>query len=465
MAKSSSHWGVMTAFKVSILLVLGLSGVLTVRTVLRVRAARLADAVHVAAPAPLGFAKKTAIRVPQAALAAGHARDDVEDEEPLQPVAPAARPPRPKASKRPAAAGVPAPAPPQGAPSEPVAEAVPLLDDNDAEWGVRLPIQASEEQVQAFAAQLKQAAAAAAAKQEQQPGAAAVVTAEEEEAAHREGSAAADPLFGRAPAAAGATSSGGGGSDPWFGGEEDMAGHRSNQLCWQHFDFGMLDHWDGLARVYCAPRNLASLAGGTGTGSLDSAVITGDGSLAGRSLISTLQHHYGDAAAAALGSGAAAGDGKAVAPAAAASTASWLVCRVTQDQHLPAPTAPHTICDGANVVLDLARLTPSTCVRFRPGYKCDGPPVFWSYDAGSFSGACDRRGVFTEDKFPADHLRDIFWSFQGSSDANGVAPVTALTQGAVTTAHAPITLLVTRERGEHANLFHATTDMINAFYM
>ncbi len=30
---------------------------------------------------------------------------------------------------------------------------------------------------------------------------------------------------------------------------------------------------------------------------------------------------------------------------------------------------------------------------------------------------------------------------------------------------APITLLVTREKAEHANLFHATSDFLNAFFM
>jgi hypothetical protein len=50
---------------------------------------------------------------------------------------------------------------------------------------------------------------------------------------------------------------------------------------------------------------------------------------------------------------------------------------------------------------------------------------------------------------------DLFGSF-----SSVVAP--SLVQAAAPAA-APVMLLVTRERGEHANLFHASTDWVNAF--
>ena len=45
------------------------------------------------------------------------------------------------------------------------------------------------------------------------------------------------------------------------------------------------------------------------------------------------------------------------------------------------------------------------------------------------------------------------------SGADASGPTQAATTGA------PVTLLVTREKAEHANLFHATSDFLNAFFM
>jgi len=218
--------------------------------------------------------------------------------------------------------------------------------------------------------------------------------------------------------------------DPFFASELDLTHHRSNEECWNHFDFGMLSHWDAQARLFCSPRafndgSMAPLAADVKS-SLDS-----DAPMSGAALM------------------------KVMAPYAAHE--SWLVCRVQSDAHLPPATAPHTICDGANIVLDTTRMTPSSCLQFRPGYKCDGPPVFWSYTAGALQASCSRRPSFGLHSFPADHLKDLFSAFDSDAAQRDVtsAPPTA----------GEITLVVTRERGEHANTFHSTTDLMNAFFM
>jgi hypothetical protein len=67
---------------------------------------------------------------------------------------------------------------------------------------------------------------------------------------------------------------------------------------------------------------------------------------------------------------------------------------------------------------------------------------------------CNPRPAFQETSFPRDHLRDIFGSFEKAEPAQlqFARPIGA-----------GVVLLVTRERGEHANLFHACTDWLNAF--
>ena len=70
-------------------------------------------------------------------------------------------------------------------------------------------------------------------------------------------------------------------------------------------------------------------------------------------------------------------------------------------------------------------------------------------------GACTRVDrAFTLKRFPRDHLRDIFDSWRTVKTASELAQ---------TRSEAPVTLFITRERNEHANLFHAMTDMLNAY--
>jgi len=216
--------------------------------------------------------------------------------------------------------------------------------------------------------------------------------------------------------------------DPFaFGSAADLAYHRSNEQCWEHFDFGHLASWGATAALFC---------GGEG-GAPDYA----------RGL-----------PASALGEEPAAQPSAAADAVAPAAGGSWLRCRVSVDAHLPPPTGPHTLCDGANVVLDTGRLSPTSCLASRPGYKCDGPPVHWAWGAGALAGACAPDAArFHAGAFPNDHLKDMF------ANRTAGAPLAAGELAGLPAADAPIVLLVARERDEHANAFHATTDLINAF--
>ena len=124
------------------------------------------------------------------------------------------------------------------------------------------------------------------------------------------------------------------------------------------------------------------------------------------------------------------------------------------------------MCDGANVVLDIEKMSPTNCLASRPGYMCDEKPIWYSYSPGSLSANCSKTAAFTSDKFPNDHLKDMLASFQGSADPGASAPAAQYAGGAdgSVDAAAPVTLLVARERGEHANLFHASTDFLNILF-
>ncbi len=216
----------------------------------------------------------------------------------------------------------------------------------------------------------------------------------------------------------------------------DLAAYRVNEECWRHFDLGFLEDWDATAAVMCAPR-------------------VGDGAWA-RALGPPFSAGGGPPAAAA---GVIVGGADAALAAAVAGGGGWLRCRVTVDAHLPGPTAPHTLCDGANVVLRPQLLVPTACLPSRPGYKCDGPPVHWLFPPGALGARCAATGALAPAAFPNDHLKDMFGGWDAAADAGGgAAPGEAAED-----APGEFVLVVARERGEHANLFHATTDWLNAF--
>jgi len=120
---------------------------------------------------------------------------------------------------------------------------------------------------------------------------------------------------------------------------------------------------------------------------------------------------------------------------------------------LPHPTRPHTLCDGRNITVDFSRAVPAPCMKHRPGYFC-GERTYFNYLSDFLSGCCARRPEFALEAFPRDHLRDLFESF--GAKCAGEQP-----RGQIQ--HDSVVLFVTRERGEHNNLYHSMTDFLNAF--
>ena len=188
--------------------------------------------------------------------------------------------------------------------------------------------------------------------------------------------------------------------DPGFGSAADLAAHRRDATCWLHYDFGYLEEWAGTAAPFCGADSATPGVGGS----------------------------------------------------------AGLTCRGHVDAHLPPPTGPHVLCDARELVVDYSKLTPTVCLESRPGYKCDGLPVHYSFARGALSAACDTTPAFSPSAFPRDHLMDMLG---GGFAGAGVGAAAA--HAAIASAPAPVTLFVARERGEHANLFHATTDLLNAF--
>eukprot|EP00698_Gefionella_okellyi_P001711 TRINITY_DN11581_c0_g2_i1.p1 TRINITY_DN11581_c0_g2~~TRINITY_DN11581_c0_g2_i1.p1 ORF type:complete len:603 (-),score=130.43 TRINITY_DN11581_c0_g2_i1:25-1833(-) len=133
-------------------------------------------------------------------------------------------------------------------------------------------------------------------------------------------------------------------------------------------------------------------------------------------------------------------------------TATTLTCRSTIHEHLREPTRPHTQCDARNLVFDFGRMQQRiSCLQHRPGYNCQKED-FHRYEKGALVGTCDLQREFSLDRFPRDHLRDMF---------DGFTPITEPLS--FTEEVGEQTLFVTRENTEYANLFHALSDLLNAF--
>ena len=134
------------------------------------------------------------------------------------------------------------------------------------------------------------------------------------------------------------------------------------------------------------------------------------------------------------------------------STNSKLNCRVIVNELLPTPTGPHVLCDATNLMIDYSKTNAARCCQHRPGYFCVDPPTYTGYNQGALQSTCKKSNDFILDKFTRDHLRDIFSSFQS---------VDSLKPSKV---ESGVTFFVTRESGEHVNLYHAMTDFINIYH-
>lgn len=201
----------------------------------------------------------------------------------------------------------------------------------------------------------------------------------------------------------------------------DLLHLAKNQPCWEHFDLGMLQKWDAANTMYCTPPGWP--AGGS-TELLSPRY-------------SPFQNHTFQ-----------------VASEWSKPNQSWLRCRVITQPLLPPATAPHTFCDGQNLVLRPADMQSARCLASRPGYLCGEPVIHWSFPQGVLTGNCAIADAFRPTSFPRDHLRD---TFKGFSSANAAAVAEAKD------IFAPVVLLMAREKSEYANLFHSMTDVLNAY--
>jgi protein O-GlcNAc transferase len=219
---------------------------------------------------------------------------------------------------------------------------------------------------------------------------------------------------------------------------EHILGHTSpaHGECWAHFDLGSIEAWDAASEMLCLPNE------GWSPGVSDKVEIPG-----------RIKPFYSAFVGASPRGALDIADGTLAKEVDGDALGGWLRCRVTSDSHLPPATAPHTLCDGANVVLDVAALAPTACLPSRSGYKCDGASIHWIFPADSLSARCTRTSHLMQEKFPRDHLRDMFSGWSGVKAINkDAAPASGTT-----------VLVIARERGEHANLFHATSDWLNAY--
>ncbi|KAF0981018.1 hypothetical protein FDP41_012806 [Naegleria fowleri] len=134
---------------------------------------------------------------------------------------------------------------------------------------------------------------------------------------------------------------------------------------------------------------------------------------------------------------------------------SSLTCYMTTNEHVPAATRPHTICQSNNLIIDFSKLIPAQCLKYRPGYLCRRNTYF-NYLEGALVADCEiSKSRFTLDKFPNDFGKDIFSSFKMLRDAPKKEEL--FIDGT--------TIFVSREIDEHVNMFHASTDFFNTYLM
>lgn len=132
-----------------------------------------------------------------------------------------------------------------------------------------------------------------------------------------------------------------------------------------------------------------------------------------------------------------------------------LNCFITRNAQIPKAPQPITACEARNIVIDFSKIISAACLKHRPGYMCGKPWVYPNFVKGALQQKCKREKEFTLSQFSRDFGRDIFDSFEALENEeiqyDDVVKET--------------TIFVTRERGEHCNMFHANTDWFQTFQM
>jgi Glycosyltransferase 61 len=133
---------------------------------------------------------------------------------------------------------------------------------------------------------------------------------------------------------------------------------------------------------------------------------------------------------------------------------SELTCRSWTNPFYTSASAPHALCDGRDILIDLSKLSVTNAPKFRSHWHL-GKDRYFAFGDGALRARCKQTSSFRLDALSVDHSRDMFASLQMSSDD------LAVPDGALVIDEP--TLVVTREGDESLNAFHASTDFVNAF--
>ena len=143
-----------------------------------------------------------------------------------------------------------------------------------------------------------------------------------------------------------------------------------------------------------------------------------------------------------------------------------LDCSSITIPHMPPPTAPHSFCTATHLYIFPHTFQSAQAPAHRSHYAF-GTMQHWRYPTGAFALYGQETGKRRLDAISADHMRDSIEATQAVAD--GAALQSRIQSIAASNRRAMcddcLLLLVTREAGEHVNLYHTMTDWYNAYLM
>ena len=134
--------------------------------------------------------------------------------------------------------------------------------------------------------------------------------------------------------------------------------------------------------------------------------------------------------------------------------------------NMPPPTAPHSFCTASHLYIFPHTFESAQAPTHRSSYAF-GTMQHWHYPSGAFTLYGQETGKRRLDDISRDHMRDSIEATVAVTDA-------ATLQSRIQTIRVEnrramcddcLLLLVTREAGEHVNLYHTMTDWYNAYLM
>ena len=144
----------------------------------------------------------------------------------------------------------------------------------------------------------------------------------------------------------------------------------------------------------------------------------------------------------------------------------FLTCASMTIPDMPPPTAPHSSCTASHLYLFLSSLSSAQAPKHRAGYAF-GTMQHYHYAADAMQLVGTRTQEHDLSRICGDHMRDSVEAVH--PDATGADLYTRLSRlqpsQRLALCDDCTLLLVTREGGEHVNLFHTLTDWFNAFLM